>query len=57
MFSIDALAEDWYCSVDPEYFGDDDEEEEENEDEEIGDCDEFEIAREDALIFDEGAGK
>lgn len=51
MISIDQLAEDWYSKWDPEYYADDE------EDEELGDCDEFEIAREDALIFDEGAGK
>ena len=50
MISIDQLAEDWYSKWDPEYYDDE-------EDEEIGDCDEFDIAREDALIFDEGAGK
>lgn len=56
MISIDELAEEWYSKWDPE-FDDDEEDEEENEDEELGDCDEFDIAREDALIFDEGAGK
>lgn len=55
MPNMDRLAEDWYRKWDPEF--DDDEEEEETEDEELGDCDEFDIAREDALIFDEGAGK
>lgn len=55
MISIDELAEEWYSKWDPEF--DDEEDEEENEDEELGDCDEFDIAREDALIFDEGAGK
>lgn len=54
--NMDRLAEDWYRKRDPEY-DDDEEEEEENEDEELDDCDEFDIAREDALIFDEGAGK
>ena len=47
--SMDRLAEEWYRKWDPEF--DDD------EDEDLGDCDEFDIAREDALIFDEGAGK
>ena len=54
--NMDRLAEEWYSKWDPE-FDDDEEDEEENEDEELGDCDEFDIAREDALIFDEGAGK
>lgn len=63
MTNVDRLAEDWYRKWDPEFDDDEDddededEENEENENEELGDCDEFDIAREDALIFDEGAGK
>lgn len=49
--NMDSIADEHYAKWDPEYYADDE------EDEEIGDCDEFEIATEDALIFDEGAGK
>lgn len=49
--NMDSIADEHYAKWDPEYYADDE------EDEEIGDCDEFDIAREDALIFDEGAGK
>lgn len=52
--NIDALAEEWYRKHDPEY-DDDEEEEEENEDEELGDCDEYDIAQDSKLMEDDHA--
>ena len=43
--SIDRLAEAYYAKWDPEYYDDDEE-----EDEDLGDCDPYDIATEDRLI-------
>ena len=50
--SIDRLAEDWYRKWDPEF---DDDEDEESEDEELGDCDEYDIAQDNKLMEEEHA--
>lgn len=43
MPNMDRLAEDWYRKWDPEFDDDD-------EDEDLGDCDPYDIAQEDKLI-------
>ena len=50
MPNMDRLAEDWYRKWDPEFDDDEDEENEENENEELGDCDEYDIAHDNKLI-------
>lgn len=48
--NVDRLADEAYRKADPEYFSD---EEEEEESEDFCDVDEFDIAREDRLIFED----